>query len=202
MGVAVAAHRVVILAVMTRTRPRALVFAVTAFTLIAGACTTPGVGTDPAETGRLRVVELVNEAGAVLPAHATLGTEVRSEQTVKLGFIAVTQEGVERENCYRKFLGYSAGKSGSIQPEIRTIVDLPLTTDPATLLPLIQRRWEALGYKLDTSKMSDKRYPQIQAHVGEYRVYATALSEAAGFAGAPRLTMYAVSPCQRTTPAP
>ena len=187
---------------MTLLRRIVWIVGVTAFTLATASCSTPSVGADDVATGKRRVVELVNEAGAALPAHSVLGTDVRSNQRVKLGFVPVTAEGVERENCYKKFLGYSMGKSGSIQPELRTIVDLPLDTDPATLLPLVQRRWEDLGYVLNTSKLHDSRYPQLQARAGEYRVYATALAEAAGFAGSPRLTMYAVAPCQNTTASP
>ena len=143
-------------------------------------CSEPHVGTDAAVDGQAKVLQLINDSGSVLPSHVELGD-------------------LDRANCYKKAAGFSVGKINAIAPEVRTIVDLPESVDPASLLPKLARHWKTNGFTVDMSRINDERYPQVSARDGDYKVVATSLAEAAGFAGSPRLTMYAVAPCLRTT---
>ncbi len=167
--------------------------------LVVGGCSTPPTGPDTLAAGRRRVVELINDAGSVLPSHEQLGDTVRSDQRIHLGFASVDATGLDRERCYKKFLGFSMGSDGAEQPEVRTIVDFPLGTNPQKFLPIIERHWRSLGYRIDVSRLHNSRYPQVKAFAGAYTIFATSLGDAAGFASSPRLTMYAVATCLTAT---
>ncbi len=153
--------------------------------LVGGAagCSTPTVGHDTFQTGRHRVVELLNQSGSALPSGS--------------GFKPVTLKDTDREVCRKKFLGYSLPGPVARQPEVTQIVNLPKGTDPNAMLPLVEARWRSLGYRIDRSGLSDPKFPKIRAHTGDYTLVATSFSHTPGFSSVPRVTLYVVGACQR-----
>src|SRR4051812_19124554 len=103
----------------------------------ASGCSTPSVGHDRFDTGQRRVVELLNQTGAALPA--------------KAGFEPVTSKDLDREVCRKKFLGYSLGGSVARRPEVTAIVSLRPGTNPDTMIPSIEAVWREHGYRVDRS---------------------------------------------------
>jgi hypothetical protein len=152
--------------------------------VVAAGCSTPAVAHDTYQTGRQRVVEYVNQAGAALPAHS--------------GFHAVTLHDTDREVCRKKFLGYSLGGQVAREPEVTQIVSLPAGVAPNAMLARVEATWRTHGYRVDTSGLSDPRFPKVRAYVGDYRLEATNLSFTAGFnSSGPRVSLYAVGQCMR-----
>lgn len=166
-----------------RRRSVAVPVVVTAVAVLLGACSTPPTGADSFADGRQKVVDLVNESGAALPASA--------------GFTPLTLADTDRELCHRKVLGYAAGDTGTRQPELTTIVELPEPSTPKQLLPAIGTAWERAGYRVDRSEFDNPHFPRLRARSGEYTVVATAFVDTPGFASRPRITLYAVGPCLR-----
>ena len=163
---------------------------------IGGGCTAPRPMSDSYEQGRGRVVELVNDTGSVLPSHQVLGDETRDGKVVALGFRRVTLDDTDRGLCYKKVVGFAYAKTGDRQPEVRTIVDFPPATDTTTLLNPIAKHWSKLGYSVDIRGLKE-RFPKLKATAGAYTLYATALTETAGFGSSPKLTLYAVGRCAK-----
>ena len=147
----------------------------------AASCSTPSVGHDSYQTGRRRVVELLNESGAALPPGS--------------GFHPVTLHDTDREVCRKKFLGYSLGGQYARQPEVTAIVNLPGRTDPSSMIPKIEQLWRTKGYRVDRSGLSDPKFPKLRAHAGDYTLVATSFSHTPGFSNKPRVTLYVVGSC-------
>lgn len=142
------------------------------------ACHEPAVGRDSYEQGRQRVVDLVNEAGAALPAGS--------------GFHPVTRSDTDREVCRTTFLGYAVGTAGSRQPEVTTFVNLPARLNDDAMLAVVEAKWRARGYVIDRSDAHDPRYPKIRARTDGYTAVVTSFRRAVN-----RITLYAVAPCLR-----
>src|SRR4051794_12615306 len=150
---------------------------------VAAGCSSPSIGRDSYETGRRRVVELLNESGAALPAGS--------------GFHPVSLRDTDREVCRKKFLGYSLGGQDGRRPEVTAIANLPKGTDPSSMLPRIEQVWRQHGYTVDRSALDDPRFPKLRARVGDYSLVATSFSHTPGFSTAPRVTLYAVGACMK-----
>jgi hypothetical protein len=160
-----------------------LALCVVAACIGAAGCSTPSVGHDAYPTGRERVVELLNQTGAVFPPGS--------------GFHRVALTNTDREVCRKKFLGYSLGGQYARQPEVTQIVNLPKGTDPNSMMPLIEADWRRRGYRIDRSGLSDPKFPKLRAHVGDYTLVATSFSHTPGFSSAPRVTLYVVGDCMK-----
>ena len=65
--------------------------------------------------------------------------------------------------CRKKFLGYSVGETGKHRVEGPLLVELADNADPRKLLPDIENAWRRAGLTVDTSGLSDKRYPKVRA---------------------------------------
>ena len=160
-----------------------LVGCVVAACWTAAGCTTPAVAHDSYQTGRHRVVELLNQSGSALPPGS--------------GFKPVSLSDTDREVCRKKFLGYSLPGPVGRQPEVTQIVNLPNHTDPNSMLPRIEALWRQQGYQLDLSGLRDPKFPKIRAHTGDYTLVATSFSHTPGFSNTPRVTLYVVGACMR-----
>ena len=157
---------------MPRVRFAPLVLA--ALALLAG-CSSPTTGTDSLATGRDRVLGLVGDAVKTLPptAHAT------------------TTPATGTAPCRRTFLGYSVGETGKHHVEAPVLVNVDPGQSPRPLLDPIAAKWKAQGYTVDTSGLSDARYPKVTATTPDgYQVTATAI-----MTQPQRLDLYAVSQC-------
>ncbi len=166
-----------------RARPRLVLGCVVTAVCTAAGCSTPSVAGESFQRGRHRVVELLDESGAALPAGS--------------GFRPVTLSDTDREVCRKKFLGYSLGGSVARRPEVTQIVNLPKGTDPDTMVPRIEAVWRAHGYRIDRSGLSDPKFPKLRAYTGDYTLVATSFSHTPGFSDAPRITLYVVGACMR-----
>jgi len=138
------------------------------------ACSTPETAPGSLADGKERVAELVDEALAALDG-GTYRRSVPGEQA-----------------CRKTFLGYVVGTTGAHRAELPVIVDFPARVDARQFLDLLAAHWLERGYEVRRVETVDARYPKVEARAGGgYRVVMTA------FATAPRLTVYAVSPCLR-----
>ena len=165
---------------------------------IISGCSTPQTGADAFSTGRAKVVEFVNDAGQQLPGHVLLGSETRAGKIVPLGFRTVSEVDTDRELCYKHVVGFAYAKTGDHQPELRTIVEFHPGTDVVKLLAPIAQHWKSLKYSVVTDGLK-ARSPQVKATIGDYTLYATALSATSGFDAAPKVTLYAVGRCATTS---
>ncbi|HEY3830655.1 MAG TPA: hypothetical protein VGO03_00010 [Acidimicrobiia bacterium] len=167
----------------SRARTPLLVGCVLAACWAAAGCSTPTVVGAGYQTGRHRVVELLNQEGSALPAGS--------------GFKAVTLANTDREVCRKKFLGYSLPGPVGREAEVTQIVTLANGTDPNAMLPRIEALWRQHGYQVDLAGLRDPKFPKIRAHTGDYTLVATSFSHTPGFSNAPRVTLYAVGACMR-----
>lgn len=151
---------------------------------------------DSYTTGLDRVVTLVNETGAIVPSHTKLGSTQRDGKAVPLGFRRVSRTDTDRGLCYKRAIGFAYGKTGDKQPELRTLVDFETGTNTEQFLEPIARHWEQRGYTVNRDGLKE-RFPKVKAIAGDYTIYATALTETAGFGTSPKLTIYAVGRCAR-----
>ena len=155
-------------------RARRLTLLLAAFALLAG-CSTPKTGSDSLATGRDRVLGLVGDAVRTLPPTAHAATAPVAGTTP----------------CRRTFLGYSVGETGKHHVEAPVLVKMDPGQSPRPLLDPIAAKWKSQGYTVDTSGLSDSRYPKITATTPDgYTVTATAL-----LPSPQQLDLYAVSQC-------
>ena len=169
-----------------------------ACTAMISGCSTPRTSADVFSIGRAKVVDFVNDAGQRLPRHALLGSETRAGKVVPLGFRTVSEADTDRELCYKHVAGFAYAKTGDRQPELRTIVEFHPGTDVVKLLAPLAQHWKSLKYSVVADGLK-ARSPQVKATIGDYTLYATALSATSGFDAAPKVTLYAVGRCATTS---
>ena len=154
----------------------ALVLIVMAVTLGTACTGTPRIAKGTMADAKARVVALVTASGTAI------GPRARS----------VPVEAADQLPCKKRFLGYVVGDAGAHRAETSAVVMLTGPGDGASLLGDIERYWRARGYSIDRSGLSDHHFPKVRATVGTGD-----LLVATGYAGAPEVNLYAVSPCVR-----
>jgi len=166
-------------------RRPAVVVLVLASTALAGACSTPRTASGSLEQGKQRVTQLLLDAAHTLPATAK--------------FRPPTEVGAEP--CRRTLAGYVVGETGAHRAQIALVVNLPGTALASTYLPELESAWKSSGYRLDTSRIHEGRFPQVRATTPDgYDVVATAFVPSTAppiNTVNPQIDLYAVSQCLR-----
>jgi hypothetical protein len=165
----------------SRVRRRGVGKGIAAALVLLSSCSSQPVGHDRYDVGRGRVVELLNQTGAALPAGVT--------------FKPVSLRDTDREICHRHFLGYAVGRTGTLQPEVTAIVNMPDNVDGNAVLRDIAKAWAARHYRVDRSTVTGAEFPKVRAHVGDYTLIATNARNAP--AGNNPMTLYVVGACLR-----
>lgn len=139
-------------------------------------CTgSPRIASGNLAQSQKRILALVNATGSAIGSPAEF-TAVRTADALP---------------CYKKVLGYTVSHLAAHQAEIPIIIEIKGDVEGPALLPRVERYWKSRGFAIDRSGLSDPRFPKVRAHVGDDLLVAT------GFAGAPRMTLYGVTPCVR-----
>ncbi len=145
--------------------------------MLCAGCSTPRTASGTLSAGRRRVEQLVADALHALPS---------SVQYDPPRPVSGTQP------CRKSVAGYVIGTTGAHRAEAPAIVKTPAGRSAPSFLPLIEHAWRAAGYRIDTSRLGEKRFPQVKADTPDgYHLVATA------FGLAPQIDLYAVSQCLR-----
>jgi hypothetical protein len=140
-------------------------------------CTTtnPRITTGTFAEQQQRIVELIDATGAAIGAPAEF-TAARTANPLP---------------CYKKVLGYTVKHLAANHAEVPVLINIAGATRGPQLLPRVERYWKSRGYVIDSSGLSDPRFPKIRAHVGDDLLVAT------GYAAGHEMTLYGLTPCVR-----
>jgi len=145
--------------------------------VVATGCTSnPQIASGTFAQQQQRIVALVNATGTAIGAPAEF-------------------KPVQKANplpCYKKVLGYTVEHLAANHAEVPVLITIAGTVEGPALLPRVERYWRSRGFVIDTSGLSDPRFPKIRAHVGEDLLVAT------GLAGGHELNLYGVTPCVKS----
>ena len=147
-------------------------------------CSTPRTASGTLAEGEQRVTQLVLDAAHALPATST--------------FTPPTEVGAQP--CRRSLAGFGAGTTGAHRAQVPLIVYTPPAGLAEPLLADIEAAWTTSGYRLDSSRIHEDRFPQVSATTPDgYTVVATAFGQPPPPAAKvkPQIDLYAVSQCLR-----
>jgi hypothetical protein len=138
-----------------------------------GCSSSPQVATGTFAEQQQRIVELVNATGAAIGAPA----QFKAAHTAN------------PLPCYKKMLGYTVKHLAANHAEVPVLIDITGDARGPQLLPRVEHYWRSRGYAIDSSGLSDPRFPKIRAHVGDDLLVAT------GYAAGHEMTLYGLTPC-------
>ena len=70
-------------------------------------------------------------------------------------------------------LGYVVKHLSENHAEVPIVMNITGTADGAPLFPRVERYWKSLGYKIDTTDLTDNTRSRRSAHVGDDLLVAT-----------------------------
>jgi hypothetical protein len=138
-----------------------------------GCSSSPPIATGTFAEQQQRVVELVNTTGAAIGAPAQFKAAHSANPLP----------------CYKKVLGYTVKHLAANHAEVPVLINITGDARGPQLLPRVEHYWRSRGYAVDSSDLSDPRFPKIRAHVGDDLLVAT------GYAAGHEMTLYGLTPC-------